>query len=158
MNINEILFVGLRWVHSIAAISWVGGGIFYLAILKPFLLSNPKVEEDQIASNFRGLVSFAMAVLLITGTILTFERLTSGFIGFGYVAVLCTKITIAGCMFYSVRFLRSKPPKKNDPVYRPAKKRLVSLATGNSAVVIMGLVVFLLADVLSAIFERGLRL
>ena len=158
MNINEILFIGLRWVHSVAAVSWVGGGIFYLLILKPYLRSNPKTEEDQIASNFRGLVSFAMAILLITGAILTFERLTSGFIGLGYVTVLCTKITIAACMFYLVRFLKSRPLKKNSSTYVSDRKRWISLATGNPAVVIMGLIVFLLADILSAIFEHGLRL
>jgi uncharacterized membrane protein len=158
MDINAILFIGLRWVHSVAAISWVGGGIFYLLILKPFLGSYPNIKEAQIAANFRGLVSLAMAVLLISGAILTFERLTSGFIGTSYVVVLFTKITIAAYMFYLVRFVKSGLLKKNDSISRPKPRGWISLVTGNPAVVVMGLVVFLLADVLSAIFENGLRL
>ena len=158
MDINEILFICLRWVHSVAAISWVGGGIFYLLILKPFLRSYPNIKETHIAANFRGLVSVAMAILLISGAILTFERLTSGFIGPSYVIVLCTKITIAAYMFYLVRFVKSGLLKKNESMPRPKTRGWISLMTGNSAVVVLGLVVFLLADVLSAIFENGLRL
>ncbi|MBD47986.1 MAG: hypothetical protein CL891_02695 [Dehalococcoidia bacterium] len=158
MDINEILFIGLRWVHSIAAISWVGGGIFYLLVLRPFLRSYPNIKEAQIAANFRDLVSIAMAILLVSGAILTFERLTSGFIGPSYVIVLCTKIAIAAYMFYLVRFVKSGLLKRNESMSKPRTKGWISLMTGNPAVVVMGLVVFLLADVLSAIFENGLRL
>jgi uncharacterized membrane protein len=157
MGINEILFIGLRWVHSVAAISWIGGGIFYLVILKPFLRSHSKIEEVQIADKFRDLVSFAMLVLLISGVILTFERLTSGFIGISYVIVLCTKITLAVYMFYLVSSFKTLRLKGNHTISKPKPSRCISLVTGNLAVVGMGLVVFLLADVLSAIFEHGLR-
>jgi len=74
------------------------------------------------------------------------------------VVVLFTKITIAAYMFYLVRFVKSGLLKKNDSISRPKPRGWISLVTGNPAVVVMGLVVFLLADVLSAIFENGLRL
>ena len=55
---------------------------------------------------FRGLVNTAIAVLLLTGVILSVARLTEDSITIAYVAVLVVKIVLALYMFYVVRFLR----------------------------------------------------
>jgi len=94
-----------------------------------------------------------MGILVATGAILTFNRLTSGFVGGAYVGVLLAKITLAMYMFYLVRFLKSAPGSVGMDNTKRIHIKLLSAASGAGAVVAIGLIVFLLADVLSAIFE-----
>ena len=149
MDVTEVLSIIIRWLHSIASATWVGGGIFYILVLRPSL---KQIESDtmiSISQDFRSMVTTAMTILLITGAILTFERLTSGFVGGLYVVTLGIKIALALYMFYLVRFIRTR-----DRVNTYGK--LTSLISGPTTVVILGAVIFLLADILNCIFEKGL--
>ena len=152
MSVNDVLFVTIRWVHAIAAVSWVGGGLFYLLILKPRLKAFPSDANAAIVQDFRALVTTAMGMLLVTGVILTFDRLTSGSTGVAYVAVLSVKIGMALYMFYTVRFLGSRTYPADPP-----RRSWTTPLTSGTAVVALGIIVFLLADVLSALFEQGLK-
>ena len=42
MSLNDVLFLVMRWLHNIAAVAWVGGGIYYLLILRPRLRRSPR--------------------------------------------------------------------------------------------------------------------
>ena len=35
MNALDWILVAIRWAHALAAVAWVGGGIFYLMVLRP---------------------------------------------------------------------------------------------------------------------------
>ncbi|MQF64925.1 hypothetical protein FIM04_02245 [SAR202 cluster bacterium AC-409-J13_OGT_754m] len=149
MDITEVLLIIIRWLHAIASATWVGGGIFYVLVLRPSLKQLKSDTMLSIAEDFRTMVTTAMTVLLITGAILTFERLTSGFVGTLYVVTLGTKIALALYMFYLVRFIKTR--------YREnSYGKLTSLISGPTTVVILGAVIFLLADILNSIFEKGL--
>ena len=110
-----------------------------------------------VGQEFRALVDVAIVVLIVTGVVLTFNRLTSDFVGLPYVAVLTAKIVLALYTFYLVRFLRrrSYPEEASAPASR--LHRLGSMCTGTMAILIVGAVVFLLADVLRALVENGLK-
>ena len=154
MSLNDVLFLVMRWLHNLAAVAWVGGGIYYLLIVRPRLRRSPETQDEPTPGrDFLSLVNTAFGVLLVTGVVLTFHRVTSGFIGVPYVAVLAAKVFLAFCMFYLVRFLPNRKRKERQTKSRswlPA----VSSAT---AVVLIGVVILLLADVLSSLFEQGLR-
>ena len=149
MDITEVLSIIIRWLHAIASATWVGGGIFYVLVLRPSLKQIESETIIAIAEDFRSMVTTSMTVLLITGAILTFERLTSGFVGTLYVVTLTTKIALALYMFYLVRFIRTRDRGNSN-------KKLTSITSGPTAVVALGAVIFLLADVLNSIFEKGL--
>ena len=153
MSLNDILFLVMRWVHNLAAVAWVGGGIYYLLILRPRLRRSPTNDALNPGRDYLSLVNTAFGVLLVTGAVLTFHRVTSGFIGVPYVAVLAVKVLLAFAMFYLVRFLPNRRPK--DPDTR--SRRWLPAVSNATAVVILGVIVLLLADVLSSLFEQGLK-
>lgn len=157
MSVNEVLILAIRWLHNTAAVAWVGGGLFYLLVLRPRLKGSRGIEDAGIARDFRALVTMAMGLLLITGAILTFNRLTSGFVGPAYVITLVVKVSLAFYMFYLVRFLRRRTYPEDEPIAGSGPRRWRTLLSSANTVVALGVIVFLLADILRALFERGLK-
>ena len=159
------ILVVIRWMHAIAAVAWVGGGIFYLLALRPGLQrSNAGSDvERNVALEFRGLVNTAIAVLLISGVILTLSRLTSlgpGSASGAYIGVLSAKVVLALYMFLAVRLMqgRSRRDRQRKEIQTTggAMTRWRAKLTGPTFVLICGVVVIGLADVLDFLFERGL--
>ena len=160
MGFSDVLLLVIRWLHALSAVAWVGGGIFYLLVLRPSL-GSPSGESGQTArrvgEEFRHLVNTAMSVLLVTGVILTVSRLTSGYVGMPYVVVLTIKIALALYMFYLVRFLRPRTYLVEVAMKNRGLQRFTSLFTGATAVLVLGVIVFLLADILRALVEEGIK-
>ena len=158
MSFTEALILVIRWMHAIAAVAWVGGGLFYLLVLRPNLSKGDDASENRrrIGEQFRGLVNTAIAVLLVTGVIMTLSRLTSNVVGPAYIAVLVVKIVLALYMFYLVRFLRSKSYPHDPEGEVRGLRKITSALSGATAVTVMGVAVFMLADVLKTLVEIGL--
>ena len=72
-------------------------------------------------------------------------------------AVLAVKILLAAYMFYVVRFLRRRSYPEEQAVGTGRWEKLRTAATGTTAVLVTGVVVFGLSDVLTFLFEDGLR-
>ena len=160
MGFTDILLLAIRWLHAIAAVAWVGGGLFYLLVLRPSLGASQDDRRDELrrlGEQFRHLVNTAIAVLLVTGAILTLSRLTSDYVGLPYVIVLVIKIALALYMFYLVRFLRPRTYAVEPAPTNKRLQRFTSLFTGATAVLVLGVIVFLLADILRALIERGIE-
>lgn len=154
------ILTAIRWAHALAAVSWVGGGIFYLMVLRPAVRRAQGLPADTgraLGEEFRGLIGTAIAVLLLTGAILTASRLTEDVVTTAYVGVLVVKIVLALYMFYVVRFLRqgSYPA---DPVEAAASRlrRVGRYLTGTTALLVIGIVVIGLSDVLDGLMEGAL--
>ncbi len=152
MSLNDVLFLAMRWIHNLAAVAWVGGGIYYLLILRPRLRRSPE-DTPNPGRDYLSLVNTAFGVLLVTGAVLTFHRVPSGFIGVPYVVVLAVKVLLAFSMFYLVRFL----PSRRADDSKSGSRRWLPVVSNATSVVIIGVIVLLLADVLSSLFEQGLR-
>jgi uncharacterized membrane protein len=159
MSVLDWILVVIRWGHALAAVAWVGGGIFYLMVLRPSIRRAPLSPETgrAVGVEFRGLIGTAIGVLLITGVILSAARLTEDAISVAYVAVLVVKIGLAMYMFYIVWFLRQRSYPEETSLGPGWWARTRARMTGTTAVLIIGLVVIGLADILSALFEQGLR-
>lgn len=159
MSILDWILIAIRWMHALAAVAWVGGGLFYVMVLRPGLR---RVDGDTseagkaTGAEFRGLVNTAVGVLLLTGVILSLSRLTADAVTIFYIAVLAAKIALALYMFYVVRFLRRQAypgePDAGSGWLASVRNKL----TGTNAVLILGVVVIGLSDVLDALFESGL--
>ena len=161
MDILDWILVAIRWGHALAAVSWVGGGIFYLMVLRPAIRRAqgwPAETAQAVGSEFRGLVTTAIAVLLLTGAILTVSRLTEDTITTAYIAVLVVKVTLALYMFYVVRFLRptSYPVESATPNAGSWWRRASSRISGTAALLVIGIIVIGLSDVLNALLEDSL--
>lgn len=161
MDVLDWILLAIRWGHALAAVSWVGGGVFYLMVLRPAIQQArglPPETNRAIGVEFRGLVSTAIAVLLLTGVILSASRLTEDVVTSPYVAVLVVKIVLALYMFYVVRFMRQDSyPYPEEPELPDSRwQRLTSRITGTTALLVIGVLVIGLSDVLDGLLENAL--
>ena len=160
MSFTDVLLLAIRWLHAIAAVAWVGGGIFYFLVLRPAVRASAAQDVPGYAEagrRFRHLVGTAMAVLIITGAVLTISRLTSEHGGLPYIVVLAIKVGLALYMFYLARFhLR---PGRIDEADEGAGwfRNAYRMATGATTVLVLGVIVFLLADILASLVEQSLK-
>lgn len=142
-----------------AAVAWVGGGVFYLMVLRPAVRRSqglPPETGAAIREEFRGLVTTAIAVLLLTGAILSVARLTSEAATIPYTAVLVAKIALALFMFYVVRFIRRGDYGESAESVKGLGQRMYRRLTSPVALLVVGFAVIGLSDVLDALFESAL--
>ncbi len=159
MNVLDWILLAIRWGHALAAVAWVGGGIFYLMVLRPALQQArglPAETSRSIGVEFRGLVSTAIAILLLTGVILSVSRLTEDAVTSPYVAVLVVKIALALYMFYVVRFMLQDSYPEDPELGDSRWQRLMGRLTGTTALLVTGVVVIGLSDVLDGLLENAL--
>ncbi len=158
MNVLDWILLAIRWAHALGAVAWVGGGIFYLMVLRPaFQRRDPGQETHRaIGEEFRSLVNTAIIVLVVTGVILTASRLTADTVTVSYIAVLVLKVSLALYMFAVMRFRRPAPRSANSTEALGTWAKARSTLTGPTALLVIGVVIFGLADVLSALFESSL--
>ena len=159
MNVLDWILLAIRWGHALAAVAWVGGGIFYLMVLRPAIQRAqklPAATTREIGIEFRGLVSTAIAVLLLTGVILTVSRLTEDAVTSPYVAVLVVKIVLALYMFYVVRFMRQDSYPEEPELSSTGWQRLRGRLTGTTALLVIGVAVIGLSDILDGLLESAL--
>jgi len=163
MDLGDVFLTIVRWLHALAAATWVGGSIFYLIVLSPTMKRVPDVPRalsSALGIEFRTVVVTSIIVLVATGAILAFDRLTE--VELPYAATLGVKIVVSVWMFLLVRDRRrllgalgafeNKPP-------RPSTlwDKTVAAVSGYNTLVILGLVIFLLSDLLKVLFEIELR-
>lgn len=131
--------------------------MFYVLVLRPVLTSSVQEQTNRaIGAEFRQLVHTAIAVLLITGIVLSASRLTADSVTIAYVIVLSVKITLALYLFYIVRFLRKRAYPGDIVAGHGWWTKLKNDLTGTTGILIIGVIVFGLADVLGALFENSL--
>tara|TARA_A100001037_G_scaffold300502_1_gene328190 strand:+ start:1715 stop:2182 length:468 start_codon:yes stop_codon:yes gene_type:complete len=151
---TEVILLLVRWVHSIAALTWIGGAIFYWLIMRPSLQSGllPDRVLHFARQEFGQIVVLSMWALLITGSILFFERISLPSATTTYVAVLGLKVMLSAWMF----FLTIGPRGRSVlAIARQGKWRGVVNALGHiNMTIILGLAIFLLSDYLRLIIEN----
>ena len=163
MSVGDIFLLVVRWVHLVSAAVWVGGSLFYLLVLRPAARRAPESSRGVsalAASEFHALVDTCIFVLLATGIILTFDRLTSDVTEVPYVATLGLKIALSVWMFVLARGRRRRTALlasyADGPQDSTRLQRVARLVSGYNAIVILGIVVFLLADLLKVLYEIAL--
>ena len=159
MDALDWILLAIRWGHAVSAVAWVGGGIFYLMVLRPAIRQSQGLPKDTgraIGVEFRGLVSTAIAVLLISGVILSASWLTEDVITSPYVVVLVVKIALALYMFYVVRFMRQDSYPEDRTLGDSRWQRLSGRLTGTTAILVTGIVVIGLSDILDGLLENAL--
>ncbi len=159
MNVLDWILTAIRWFHLLAAVAWVGGGMFWILVLRPALGRSDETggaTRRSIGEEFRNLVNTAIGVLLVTGIVLSATRLTDNAVTAPYVAVLVVKIVLALYMFYVVRFLRPRVYPDDESLEGDRLRRVRNRLTGTGALLIYGVIILGLSDVLNALFENAL--
>jgi uncharacterized membrane protein len=141
---TDILLVTMRWLHATAAIVWIGAIWFELFVALPALDAD---KAGPILARFdaamREIVQTALVVFLVSGAILTVERLSHGAASSTtYVWLLALKIALAVVMFQvGFRFRGARGARR---------------VRGLQLMAALGLAIVFLATVLKWVFERAL--
>jgi putative copper export protein len=144
----DLFRAAIRWLHVLAAVGWVGGGIFYLFVLNQ-AWADPGVRQRSaevralIARRFRDFTGTCILTVVVTGVIITVDRLTDPRASVEYGALLALKLALVAFMYLVFRQL--------DDRKRP--RRWASPETMLAA----GVVVFLVTVVLRLVYEAALR-
>ena len=149
-----------------AALAWVGGALFYLVVLRPSLGAVPgearSTVERTIGQAFQEVVQTSIVVLVVSGAVLTFDRLTAGVVGASYVGILGLKIALSLVMFWLAweigrrrRKGTHRRPTSSGPGWLPEPVRIWLRPA--QLTLSLGLVVVLLGLLLRALYEAGLR-
>jgi uncharacterized membrane protein len=160
VNPADLFLLLVRWLHILAAVAWVGGGLFYLIVLGPALRQGGQgahMANRLVALRFRAVVDACVVTLVMTGVILALDRLTDPAAGVPYVATLAVKAVLALWMFaLAWRWRRPLPRTQATEQTAPQPQGLKSLFSGGALIAMLGVVVLFLSDLLRALFERGL--
>jgi putative copper export protein len=83
-----------------AMVTWVGGNLFFLFVLRPALRRGGASSDlsRRIGARFKEAVDLSMWVLVITGGILVYDRLTVN-VDWPYMTALGVKLLLSGAMF-----------------------------------------------------------
>jgi len=164
MNFEDIFLLLVRWLHLISATAWVGGGLFYLLVLRPVMKRTspkPKILVATTTNEFQAVVNTSIVILVATGAILAFNRLTLGIITTSYVVTLAIKSAFSVWMFLIV-LEQQRHSKIIESFKEPTKhattipSRIKQALSGYNLLVILGLIVFLMSDLLKILFETAL--
>jgi hypothetical protein len=113
--------------------------------------------ERSINHEFREVVLLAMLALVVTGVLLTFDRLSTNAAGPAYVATLGVKVALAIWMFLLVQGLGRRARRLRFDAVPEGGEKLGGQASPARLVLVLGLLVLLLADLLGELYEAGLR-
>ena len=152
---SEAFLLIIRWLHAIAAVTWVGGGIFYWIVLRPALHTQ---DSDGFMARVAGpefgqLVGVAMGALILTGSILAVARLSEQEATGTYALLLGLKILASAWMF-GVVLARRRPRRSPEP--QGSSRTAIGFLTSVNSSIIIGLIVFFLSDLLRFLIERNL--
>ena len=158
MDLISWFHIAVRWAHFISASAWIGGGIFWLVVLRP-AVKNDKSDDSginkNVSSEFRSLVDTCLFVLLATGAVMTFDRLTPGTLGVSYLIVLGVKLSMVAVMFYMVRAKRQTAwdYKSLRNIRKNPKGSIFRVIAGYNLIIVLGLSVYLLSSLLRSMYE-----
>ena len=169
-DLFDILALAVRWVHAVSSVMWIGGSVFYLVVLRPALRDAEKsgggpsrLVSRLAALHFREWVHVSMIALLVSGAILTFDRLTEPTVSALYIGALAGKIAIAFWLFgigtatYRKRLIeRSHGAQAAEQTRKNSISRWFRPFVSPSMIVYGGLIVILLSDLLNAAFIKGI--
>lgn len=148
MNGSEWILLVLRITHSLAAMVWLGGGVYLLLVMRPALREHGELPPAFLAATsaqFREWAEVATIAMVASGVVLMFERLSNNDDGWLYVGLLVVKI-IAAVVAFSLAGVR--PARR---ALREAKRRRAT----PELIVSLGLIAFVLGVGLSSVFGRA---
>lgn len=103
MTATEWYLVGLRLVHVLASVVWLGGGVYYLIAMRPALRAAddpPTAFVSAAQQHFGEWARVCTLAMLATGAVLVFERLSEQGSDLVYVVLMVAKVLAALAAFW----------------------------------------------------------
>jgi len=141
--IPELLVAGLRLAHALSAALWVGGTLAFALVDQ----SARSAVGPSPWRTFREALRIGIGVFVLTGGIMTVERLGSATLPPTYFGVLAVKVGLGIWMFALARRIGAVSPTGIVWWRRP-----------EASVIGLGVAIYGLAIALKSIYEDALRL
>lgn len=172
MDATDVLLATVRWIHGMAATVWVGGSIFYLFALQPALslpaaIGARPIVEASVNRAFHELVDISIIALIITGVVMTFDRLSSLPITTTYYVILGLKLLTVAAMLFLARDLGTRMGRRLRPIDTANKRSEPSLSqipfgtrgwrrllSPSRLILIVGVIAIFLSMLLVHVYER----
>ena len=133
-----MIFTIALWLHLVAAVIWVGGMLFLVAVLRPAVMGTQKescgsLQERaelfrQIHSRFRAIIGVMIALLIITGLINLSRYTPAIFAGIATqsIIILWIKLILAVGLFtiYIVNVLYSRKAQASHCIDNPTPQKM----------------------------------
>lgn len=103
MSATDAFLLLLRLAHAFAAAVWLGGGVYYLVAIRPALRESAEPPRAFVAaaqSLYGEWARVTTFVMLATGVVLMFDRLSHAGGGLTYAVALAAKIVAALAAFW----------------------------------------------------------
>lgn len=142
------MLVALRLAHSIAAVVWLGGGVYFVIALRPAAREADSAGQSIVAAAqqaFGEWAQIATIVMLGTGAVLVFERLSAGQGGWVYALLLAVKVLAALWAFLLIR----------GRVRARSGRRRRNQRSRSELILMMGFIAFSLGVLLATLYGRG---
>jgi uncharacterized membrane protein len=148
VSVNEWLLLFLQLAHALAAMAWLGGGVYLLLVLGPAIREQGAPTQAFLTATserFRDWAQVATIVMVVTGAVLMFDRLSNNEGGLLYAVLLGAKVIAAIAAFWlaGVR-----------PVRRAIRRR-ESRRAAPELIVLLGTLAFLLGVGLSSVYGQA---
>ncbi len=147
MELAAIARIVLRVVHAVAAVIWLGGGLYYMLAVRPLRRgSEPQVLDvvQRAQEGFRQWSVAATALLVGSGVALMFDRLADGRGTISYVALLALKVGAGGLALWLAWSVRPR---------RAGRARASRWVFGSGwAILTLGTIAYVLGVLLSVLY------
>lgn len=103
MPAGDWFLVALRVTHALAAMVWLGGGVYFMLAVRPAsrdIAEPPRAFISATQGYFGEWARMATMVMVVTGGVLVFDRLSDGSANLTYVALMGAKILAALVAFW----------------------------------------------------------
>ena len=137
---SEYVMVIARWGHILGASTWLGISLTYAVVIAPLRLSLQSHEElfKTINIRYKEIVDLSVIVIIISGLIMTFDRLTGLPPPTTWTIILGLKVILAILMVYLIWNARRHGPIKSSKFIMSRLGRIF----GYNATIILGVVIF----------------
>ncbi|MBX5492650.1 MAG: hypothetical protein IRZ14_15985 [Chloroflexi bacterium] len=152
---DALLLAIIRAAHGVTAAVWLG--VSLAGVLSPTWLSAARASGRL---SLRALAQFSMWALLVTGALLTLQRLADPAVSPLYVGLLAFKLALVGAM--GLVALAAPTPLANvggsAAAPRPGRWRLALAAPWRERLLLgLGLAAYVLGSLLTSAYEAVLR-
>ena len=148
----DAVLLAIRWAHTLAAVVWVGGGIFYWLAVRPNVRSGALSAEHAraIGERFGKAAVLAMWVIAVSGAALFFASVSEPSVAPRYVALIAVKVALSAWMFF---IAISRRKRLLEAAAQPAGRiRAIARALGHiNMIVALGVIIFLASDLLRVV-------
>jgi putative copper export protein len=143
-----LFFLLIKLIHITASTVWVGGSLFFLLVVNQSLTNENKFIKGILGANFKQIVDLCIWVLLLSGIILTVNKLTSNSATVVYGSLLGFKLALVAWTTFLIWF--KKPSKSHFSLEVDSKSQIVKDFFSRDRIsVLLGVIIIYISETLA---------